>query len=196
LPTAANGNREQDSIVMETECDVLRIAMREGCFSIDAADWERKFSLTLRSGVVVNMRPCDVRWFAWQAKHCKYVRSTVRVGETQKSVKLHRLLMEVSTSELVDHRDGDTLNNSRSNLRVATHSESNANRAITNKFGFKGVAQRLSDGMFVAKTKKHERCYWAGPFESVLEAAVAYDRLALQHHGEFARLNFPNETVK
>jgi hypothetical protein len=94
---------------------------------------------------------------------------------------------------LVDHRNGDGLDNRRANLREATHTQNtwNARRRSDNTSGFKGVSQRRSDGKWVAYIGIDRRQVYLGSYVTVEEAARSYDAAAREHRGEFALLNFP-----
>lgn len=95
----------------------------------------------------------------------------------------------------IDHVDGDVTNNRISNLRAATPSENggNSTRSKNNKSGFKGVSWVKSQGKWSAYIKHNRKRIHLGRFYHLEDAARAYDRAALQHFGEFARLNFPEE---
>lgn len=105
---------------------------------------------------------------------------------------LHREVMAAPKDQRVDHRDGNTLDCRRSNLRLATASQNGGNSRITdrNSSGYKGVIR-------VPKGQKHWRAYirheggqiWLGAFASPEEAAGAYDSAAFGIFGEYARLN-------
>lgn len=99
---------------------------------------------------------------------------------------------------LVDHINGDGLDNQRANLRLATGSQNNANQGLasTNTTGFKGVNWYGRTGRWRACIGINGRQIHLGYFATALAAAHAYDRAALGLFGEFARLNFPLETVK
>lgn len=105
-------------------------------------------------------------------------------------IYMHRQIMGAPAGMDVDHIDGDTLNNIRANLRVATRSENLAN----NRRGFGVTGYRG-----VIRNKKDERAPYLvmfrqrriGSFFDVEEAARAYDALAIKEFGEFAKLNFP-----
>lgn len=107
---------------------------------------------------------------------------------------LHRLIMEpIPDGMEVDHIDGDSLNNRRSNLRIVSHAQNNMNKVLqsNNTSGFKGVSWNRNAGKWSASIKKRNRKRHIGLFASREEAARAYDDAARELHGEFARLNFP-----
>lgn len=91
----------------------------------------------------------------------------------------------------VDHRDGDRLNCRRSNLRNCSHAQNcrNTPARLTNRLGLKGV-QRTPEGRFAARIQVDGEQIYLGRFDEAADAARAYDRAALQYHGDFARLNF------
>lgn len=103
----------------------------------------------------------------------------------------HRQLMSARQGEIVDHIDGNTLNNSKSNLRKVTASQNSTNRPKNknNTTGFKGVRQR-PDGRFEAKIRKAGKDYYLGVFTTAENAAMAYDDASIELHKEHGRLNF------
>jgi hypothetical protein len=90
-----------------------------------------------------------------------------------------------------DHRDGDGLNNRRSNLRPATKAENGRNRRLhsNNTSGYRGVSR--SRQRWFAQIKVDGRKVSLGMYADPVDAARAYDQAAREHFGEFARLNFP-----
>jgi hypothetical protein len=61
------------------------------------------------------------RWYVLTAPRSltKYARTTIN----RKTVYLHRMIMNPPEHLVIDHIDGDGLNNTRENLRVTTHSD-------------------------------------------------------------------------
>lgn len=102
-------------------------------------------------------------------------------------VQMHRLLMDAPRHLVVDHINGQTLDNRRANLRCCTHSENLRNQARRATKGFKGVYRRASG--WQTRLTVGGRNY-TSTHETELGAARAYDLLAQEHFGEFARLNF------
>lgn len=110
--------------------------------------------------------------------------------------RLHRHLFGLIPSHrpIVDHRDRDGLNNRRENLRVTDHE---MNRANGRKWSsatkpFKGVFQRPESGAYRAMIQAKGTLIGLGTFNTDVEAALAYDRAAREHFGEFAMTNFPS----
>lgn len=107
-------------------------------------------------------------------------------------VLMHRLVMGFPSGRQVDHINGDGLDNRRSNLRLASMSQQQMNRTATGwgRSGYKGVTFHGATGLWMARCTKDGKCQTVYR-KSVEEAAKAYDQLARQTFGEFARLNFP-----
>lgn len=108
-------------------------------------------------------------------------------------VKMHKVIAERAriVGVNIDHRDGDGLNNQRLNLRGATKAQNGMNRSKNrnNTTGYKGV-ERAKTG-FVARIMANGKRMYCGIYRTPHEAARAYDKAALELHGEFAVLNFP-----
>jgi hypothetical protein len=104
---------------------------------------------------------------------------------------MHRVIVGAASGERVDHWNGDTLDNQRHNLRKATNSQNIMNSQIRsdNKSGFKGVHFDRQLGRYRALLRANGRRFEGGLFDNPIDAAISYNRLAIDHHGEFARLN-------
>jgi hypothetical protein len=95
----------------------------------------------------------------------------------------------------VDHINGDSSDNRICNLRTATKSENHGNRVLisrVNTSGYRGVSLHKS-GRWYAQLSKNGKHVLFKTFDNIEEAARAYDAAALEHFGEFAKLNFPPE---
>lgn len=106
------------------------------------------------------------------------------------TVKLHQMILPVPYGFLVDHQNGNTLDNRRSNLRVATASENAMNRskAVATSSQYRGVT-RVRNKWQAIITAGGRQTY-LGMYSSEAEAAKAYDLAAVRIHGAFAKLNF------
>lgn len=122
------------------------------------------------------------------------MRSTPRdENGKQKGIWMHH---ELLPGELkVDHRDGNGCNNQLDNLRFATNSQNAQNRqkCLGRSSKFKGVDWNKKTSLWRAFICKNGVRKFLGYFDSEENAAMAYDSSAVILHGEFARLNFPNE---
>ena len=129
------------------------------------------------------------KWTLHQKGNCKYARRNKHHPDgRQTTILMHR---EILSSPMIDHIDGNGLNNQRTNLRPCTNSQNSANRKKSkrNTSGFKGVCKRSKrwDAYIrVGGIQIHLGC-----FDTPEQAAHAYDRKAIEVFGEFARLNFP-----
>lgn len=134
-----------------------------------------------------------VNWHRLDDLHTSYANRCIWMrGENRRyTFSLHMVLLVVPTGFQVDHIDGDGLNNQRHNLRMATCSRNqfNARKRVDNTVGYRGVT--ILRGKYAAQIQANKKHMHVGSFDTALEAAHAYDEAARKHHGEFAKLNFP-----
>ncbi len=114
---------------------------------------------------------------------------------------LHRYILGLGADDkcFVDHINCNRLDNRLSNLRTCTFTENIRNKPVykNNVSGFKGVNRRInSDGSlsFRARIRCDKKLIQLGTYRTALEAALAYDAKALELFGEFAHLNFNQES--
>lgn len=137
-----------------------------------------------------------VSGFKWTAVNGKndntfYAHRHIKIDGKWKHQKMHRLIVGANHSEKVDHIDGNGCNNQKQNLRKCTHQQNMRNMRIHNKNGFKGVTLLPKKPVrpYVAHITLEGKHKHIGYFDTALEAAVAYNQKAVEHYGEFARLN-------
>ena len=116
----------------------------------------------------------------------------------EKCVSLHRLLMgcEPGDGQIVDHINGNTLDNRSENLQFVSHRQNMVNCKLSkrNKSGYRGVHRRPS-GMWAAQIKHEGQTRYLGLFVTAIAAACAYDEAALEMRPAEAKLNFPAEAT-
>ena len=110
-----------------------------------------------------------------------------------KRISMHRLITGFIGQ--IDHKDSDGLNNRRANLRFVSDTQNRRNSNIykNNKTGFKGVSRTNKGRTWRANIAINKKQTHLGTFNTPEEAARAYDAAAIEHFGEFAKLNFPGE---
>ena len=135
------------------------------------------------------------RWCAHSArsptKEYVYAMRGISAGGKNRCIKMHRQIMGHPEGKFVDHIDGNTLDNRRCNLRVATHSQNIANSTLRNQklSEFRGVFRQKNRWRVLIRSEGQG--HYLGSFISEIAAANAYDQAARRLHGQFARLNFP-----
>lgn len=103
-------------------------------------------------------------------------------------IMMHRLVMgDACVGFVVDHINGDGLDNRRSNLRLCTQRENSRNRRPNN--GYRGVSWKVDVGKWRSRIMVDRKEINLGVFDTAEEAAVAYNEAAIKHFGEFAKLN-------
>jgi hypothetical protein len=124
--------------------------------------------------------------------------ATIWNGE--KNQLLHRIIAEASQGVIVDHLDGNGLNNTKRNLRITTKSGNSIRRdkqlASNNKSGFRGVYFYKRDKKWIAQTKIFGKPKYLGRFDTPLEASFAFEK-AMRNHPEYCESsNLPNYELK
>lgn len=109
-------------------------------------------------------------------------------------IKMHRLIMKVGKGIHIDHKNHNTLDNRKNNLRICTNSQNHMNRIKqrmeTASSKFKGVCWHKDRNKWEAYITKDQKLKYLGLFDDETEAAKTYDFWAKKLFGEFARLNF------
>lgn len=120
-----------------------------------------------------------------------YAASSGRMAGKQVHILMHRLLTGFS-AHLVDHRNGNGLDNRLENLRLCSEVENstNARKRSDSKSTYRGVG--FLRGKWIAKIKSKGKDMHLGTFATEIEAARAYDEASRRFHGEFGRRNFPD----
>ena len=90
---------------------------------------------------------------------------------------------------VLDHIDGDCLNNRIENLREATQMQNMWNQKIAknNKSGVKGVCWNFHLGKWQAQCMVNGKRHNIGFFKDIEDARISLEKFRLEHHGEFAR---------
>lgn len=120
-------------------------------------------------------------------------------GKKQEKIYWHTFITNPPSGKIVDHINGDSLDNRRSNLRVGTRVQNNMNRAAnrTRKgrpttSPYKGVSWDRSRNKWTARIGYNYKCISLGYFDSPEDGARAYDSKAKELFGECAYQNFPS----
>lgn len=104
-------------------------------------------------------------------------------------VWIHRAIMVPEPGMVVDHINHNTLDNRRCNLRVCTVEQNMQNKRVTGNGTsiYKGVYRDY--GKWIAHISTGNRHTRLGQFDNQVDAALAYNKAAAEHFGEFACLN-------
>ena len=133
--------------------------------------------------------------FNWNLEESKSNGCYAVRHEHGKYISMHRVIMNAPKGSIVDHKDHDGLNNTKANLRFATHSQNVCNTIRIKKNAtskYRGV-RKARENKFQAYIQFQGKFIHLGTFENEEDAARAYDEAAKKYYGEFAVLNFPND---
>jgi len=123
----------------------------------------------------------DTRLYANDRGYVSYV-----CGD--KTFRLHRSIVNAPDGKVVDHINGNPLDNRRSNLRICTTAQNLRNSKSRNG-GAKGVRWKPRDGKWEAIIKIDYKDYSLGTYHNKTEAVRVYDAVARYYFGEFAWTN-------
>lgn len=151
--------------------------------------------IPLTQGKLALVDDKDFNWldkWKWSAHYNNTKWYAVR-NDKGKIIKMHRLIISAKVREEVDHIDGNSLNNCRSNLRLVTRAENLQNRSANHNSTSKfiGVYWENSTNKWCAAIKKDGKTKKIGRFNSGEDAARARDKVAKEWG--FLKMNFPGE---
>lgn len=146
---------------------------------------------------IIDDEDADLTMFKWSANEAKNDVYAFRQSWTNgkpTNVYMHRVILSrmlgrpLQRREFCDHICNDGLDNRRSNLRLATNTQNQWNRAKvqSSKSGLKGAAWCERKQRYKSSIEVNNKRYHLGSFTSPIEAHYAYCKAALKYHGEFA----------
>lgn len=132
----------------------------------------------------------QIKIYNWRRdKLANHVVRTTGPKQHRKIMRLHRFVMNAQKGQIVDHINGNVLDNRKENLRFASKSTNGMNRLkqANNKSGYKGVCYHKSAKKWVAQLTVSGKRVINSFHETAEEAAEAYKNAALLHHKQFAK---------
>lgn len=149
--------------------------------------------------ILIDAVDADLAEFAWHLRAGGRTFYAVRnesrsKGETRTKLTLHRVVLsrmlnrELSSDEIVDHINGNGLDNRRENLRLATHSQNlrNSRVSVSSTSGYKGVHWIKRAQKWQAMITANGKRKYLGSFDTAEEAHAAYCAAANFYYGDFA----------
>ena len=131
-------------------------------------------------------------WYALKDWHTYYAQAGIRLSKEKRSIiKMHRLILGLTSDLICDHVNCNGLDNRRINLRVATFSQNNANKRknLSRTSIYKGVSWDKEKKKWRAQIQVNTQKTHLGYHIKEEEAAKAYNSAAIDLFGKFARLN-------
>lgn len=150
--------------------------------------------IPLSNGKVAIVDEADYDYLNQWNWHCvnNYARRQFKRNSQRTVIWMHRLIAGTPDELFTDHVNGNTLDNRRSNLRVCNAMQNQGNRKKS-KNGktsrFKGVSKECDSQRYRATAWVNGKRTRLGGFDTQEEAACAYNMWAMNHFGEFSRLN-------
>lgn len=137
------------------------------------------------------------RWCAGRSKRgIHYARRTCRVGK-EHVVYLHREVLKdkIKDTDMVDHIDKNGLNNQKHNLRICTRAQNkmNSRKQENTSSRFKGVSYYKKRNNWRARIKINKKLIDLGSFATEEEAAIVYNKKAVEIFGEFSSVNIVSQ---
>jgi len=119
-------------------------------------------------------------WMVFPGKRGEpYIRGVLTRAGQRRSFAFHRWIMDAPATFVVDHANGDTLNNRRSNIRIVSVATNNANvinprrQSITGVLGVSYYSRKKSHP-YVARIKVNKQNRHLGCFATIEDAQFAY----------------------
>ena len=158
----------------------------------------KEIPLTQGKFAIVDDEDYDkINSFKWHSHRMKntnryYAGHFFKINGKYKYYHMHKFIMDsIGIDNIIDHIDGNGLNNQKSNLRICSFSDNikNQKKRINSKSKYKGVYHIKKSGMYRARIQADGKRLHLGCFVNEIDAAIAYNNAALMYFGEFANIN-------
>lgn len=158
------------------------------------SEYKDEIIFMLDSGVQFKVSPIDKMFVLssdWHIAKGKGTTKYIRAGRKYRGEYLHILIAREAGLRIVDevdHKDRNSMNYRRDNLRLATRSQNSMNLSTRrdNKSGSTGIRQRES-GRWQARGKINSKLICLGTYDTAEEASEIYESWAKRTFGEFYR---------
>ena len=153
--------------------------------------------IPLTCGKVALVDDEDYEWlikYVWSYTSNGYVVDGGRFAHG-KGTLMHRAIMKPGKMQVIDHINGNPLDNRKCNLRICIQKQNAQNRVGVkrNTSGHKGVFWKQDHKKWCACININSKRKYLGYFNNSLDAAIAYDQAALKYFGEYARFNYAED---
>jgi hypothetical protein len=150
-------------------------------------------TLTKECAAIIDV--CDLHlvknfnWHVNKAGGVLYAARNSYKNKTHKKILMHRVILDMKFGEMIDHINGNGLDNRRCNLRAATKSENAQNQGLSSKntSGYKGVTFHKKDKKWYARICLNKKSKYLGSFETAQSANLAYQLASKELHANFRR---------
>ena len=130
----------------------------------------------------------DYNWCVANIKSL-YVQTNIvdKLTKKRTTLKLHRLIMNPPKEFVIDHINHNTLDNTKSNLRVCTHKENleNVNKYLTNNSGYRGIYRHKKSNKWQVNIIHNSKNIYGGLFTDIKEAnkkSIELRNMYFTHH--------------
>lgn len=160
---------------------------REGLGAYKIITENKKFKTTKGEEITISTKDEWLLKWKWHVLPNGYV---VR-SSNNKKFYLHRIITDCPGNMVVDHANGNKLDNRRENLRVCNISQNTTNQKKSRGSSkYKGVNWDKDRSKWYASISINNKRFNLGRFKNEKDAAIVYDSAAKEKWGEFANLNF------
>jgi len=138
-----------------------------------------------------------LKQFKWNVRivsGTQYAKRNINIGEKQTTINMHREITKCPKNMMVDHINGNGLDNRKQNLRICTRSQNlmNSNKPKDAKSSkYKGVCfyKKGNYKRWRSEIRLNKKAIFLGYFVNEKDAALAYNEAAIKYYGKFAKLN-------
>jgi len=145
--------------------------------------------------IVDDFRYIYLNRYKWHINAYGYATTT----KDSKHISMHRYIMQAvgvegldDSTKVVDHINGNRLDNRLENLRLVSHAVNAHNRKLdktTTQSQYIGVLPTKAGDKWTSRVSKDGVVYNCGTFNDPIKAAIAYNNKAIELYGEHANIN-------